>query len=251
MKFTIGQYELNVGIPDRVTLMDAVGERLSDRRGFALATLNLDHLVKLRDDMDFRAAYKAQDFVVADGNPIIWMSHVAGQPVQLLPGSDLILPLCELAARVGRSVALVGTTDDSLKRAAKVLEARVPGLSVSHCIAPPFGFDPQGVQADEILRHLEADAAGLCFVALGAPKQELFAARGRAVAPSVGFASIGAGLDFLSGSQKRAPHWVRKVQLEWLWRMLENPHRMFLRYMRCFAVLPGHMLRSMRLRSGK
>lgn len=248
MKFTIGTYELTVNIPDWPTLSDRLRDRFAAKQGFALATVNLDHLVKLRRDMDFRAAYKAQDLVVADGNPIVWMSRIAGQSVQLLPGSDLILPLCQLAADMQVPIGLVGTTDDSLKRAAVELERQVPGLQVVARIAPPFGFDPQGAQADDILRQLEQAGVGLCFIALGAPKQELFAARGRSVAPSVGFASIGAGLDFLAGQQKRAPKWVRQVQMEWLWRMLENPGRLFMRYMRCFWILPRHIVQSYTLR---
>lgn len=250
MQFTIGTYQLAVNMPDWDSLQTQIAARFRAGQGFALATLNLDHLVKLRTDMEFRAAYNAQDFVVADGNPIVWMSHLARQPVQLLPGSDMIQPLCQLAADMDVPVGLVGTTDDSLKRAAAALETRVPGLRIVQRIAPPFGFDPQGMQADDILHQLEQAGVGLCFIALGAPKQELFAARGRAVAPSVGFASIGAGLDFFAGSQKRAPRWVRALQMEWLWRMLENPSRMFLRYMRCFGVLPGHLWAALAQRRG-
>lgn len=248
MQFSIGSYQLTVNVPNWAALKALIGQRFAKKEGFALATLNLDHLVKLRSDMDFRASYKAQDFVVADGNPIVWMSRLARDPVDLMPGSDLILPLCFLAVDHKVPVGLVGTTDDSLKEAAAALETQVPGLQITQRIAPPFGFDPQGMQADDILRQLEDTGIGLCFIALGAPKQELFAARGRTVAPSVGFASIGAGLDFLSGNQQRAPRWVRAIQMEWLWRMLENPGRLFLRYMRCFAILPGHLWASWTLR---
>lgn len=242
MKFAIDQYSLTVNVPDWTALQAGVAARFAAKEGFALATLNLDHLVKLRSDQEFREAYAAQDFVVADGNPIVWMSRMAGCPVKLLPGSDTILPLCRLAAEMNVPVGLVGTTNDSLLSAATALEQQVPGLRVISQIAPPFGFDPKSQQADEILQSLETSGVGLCLIALGAPKQEIFAARGRRKAPSVGFASIGAGLDFLSGNQIRAPRWVRAIQMEWLWRMLENPSRLFVRYMLCFRILPGHML---------
>jgi exopolysaccharide biosynthesis WecB/TagA/CpsF family protein len=74
---------------------------------------------------------------------------------------------------------------------------------------------------------------------LGAPKQELFAAFARSRCDSVGFASIGAGLDFLSGHQVRAPRIMRTLALEWLWRALQSPRRMVPRYAKCFAILPG------------
>ncbi len=248
MKFRTGNGEIAVNIATRNALEAEVTDRLSSGRGFALATLNLDHLVKLAADPEFRAAYQRQDLVVADGNPIVWLARLARQPVTLMPGSDLVVPLAHWAAGAGQTVALVGSTDESLRRAAEALRQAVPGLVVACSIAPPFGFDPEGPQADAILRDVAQSGARLCFIALGAPKQELFAARGRVTAPQVGFASIGAGLDFLSGSQVRAPLWVRKLALEWLWRLLSQPRRMITRYALCFSILPGHTIRALRQR---
>ena len=95
---------------------------------------------------------------------------------------------------------------------------------------------------------LAESGAGLCFLALGAPKQEILAARGRRIAPKVGFASIGAGLDFLAGHQTRAPRIVRMLALEWLWRALQSPRRMVPRYAKCFAILPGLTVQALRQR---
>lgn len=245
MKFKTGGGEIAVNIATRARLEAEVTDRLATGQGFALATLNLDHLVKLAADPTFRAAYQAQDLVVADGNPIVWLSRLARQPVDLMPGSDLVIPLAELAARAGHPVALVGSTDESLRQAAQALKKAVPGLEVACRIAPPFGFDPEGPGADGILRQVADSGARLCFIALGAPKQERFAARGRVVAPGVGFASIGAGLDFLSGAQVRAPLWVRRMALEWLWRLLGQPRRMLMRYLQCIGILPGHLVRAL------
>jgi exopolysaccharide biosynthesis WecB/TagA/CpsF family protein len=98
------------------------------------------------------------------------------------------------------------------------------------------------------LHDLAAQKVGLCFIALGAPKQEVFAALGRQIAPEVGFASIGAGLDFIAGTQERAPVWVRKLALEWLWRALSSPRRMVPRYAACAAILPLEIAAAVRLR---
>ena len=89
---------------------------------------------------------------------------------------------------------------------------------------------------------------GLCLLALGAPKQEQLAARGREMTPRTGFASIGAGLDFLGGGQRRAPSWMRRIGIEWLWRALSSPRRMIPRYMRCVAILPGQVTQALKLR---
>jgi exopolysaccharide biosynthesis WecB/TagA/CpsF family protein len=85
-------------------------------------------------------------------------------------------------------------------------------------------------------------------LALGAPKQEMLAARGRELAPSVGFVSVGAGLDFLAGTQHRAPKWVQAIAMEWLWRLISSPARLVGRYARCFAILPALMRDALALR---
>ena len=136
-------------------------------------------------------------------------------------------------------VALFGSTPETLAAAATALEAAHPGLRVAAQIAPPFGFDPTGGQADALLADLGDSGARLCFLALGAPKQEVLALHAATALPQIGFVSIGAGLDFIAGSQNRAPAIVRKLALEWLWRMLGNPARLARRYGSCFAILPG------------
>ncbi len=248
LRFQTTHGEISVNVATRAHLEDVVREKFSQNQGFALSTLNLDHLTKMNENFGFLQTYIAQDFVVADGNPIVWMSHLQGKAIDLLPGSELVIPLAQLAQSCGKSIALLGSTDDALQQAASHLQGVVPGLEVVCLISPPFGFDPQGDDAAEMLKQVQASGASLCFIALGAPKQEELAARGGEFAPSVGFASIGAGLDFLAGTQVRAPKWVQQIAMEWLWRLLQNPKRMWRRYAACFAILPGHIWRSWKLR---
>lgn len=248
MYFAFKNQRVAVNVPDEVSLSTAVSQAFHTRRGFALATVNLDHLVKLGVDSAFLSAYLAQDLIVADGRPIVWLSRLARRPVQLMPGSDLVTPLCQLAAAAGVKVAFVGSTQPVLELAAQRLQDWVPGLNVAYLRAPAYGFDPVGAEAQDILAELSAQDISLCFVALGAPKQERFAALGRDLAPAVGFASVGAGLDFVAGHQQRAPRWMRRFALEWLWRMLTNPMRLAPRYAKCFAILPGQVVQATRLR---
>lgn len=248
MQFDVGPQSIRVNVADRPALFGGVAARLGAGHGFALATLNLDHLVKLRRNPAFRAAYAAQDMVVADGNPVMWLSRLAGRPVDVVPGADIVVPLAALAARAGVPVALVGSSDAALRAAAGSLQHLVPGLDLADCVAPPMGFDPEGAAADALLARLATRGIGLCFLALGAPKQEILAARGRALAPGVGFVSVGAGLDFLAGTQVRAPVWVRRIAMEWLWRTLHSPARMIPRYVACAALLPRLAAEALRLR---
>jgi UDP-N-acetyl-D-mannosaminuronic acid transferase (WecB/TagA/CpsF family) len=88
----------------------------------------------------------------------------------------------------------------------------------------------------------------MCFLALGAPKQETLAARGLDLVPGCGFLSIGAGIDFLAGLQRRAPAWVRAIAMEWFWRMASDPRRLAGRYARGFTILPGLVRQALALR---
>ncbi|WP_199258313.1 WecB/TagA/CpsF family glycosyltransferase [Paracoccus binzhouensis] len=239
---------VRINCRDSAALLAAVRQRLQDGRGFAIATLNVDHLQRLGEDARFRAAYAAHDLVCADGNPIVWLSRIARRPVALAPGSDLVLPLAAEAAQAGLPVALIGSNDDSLARAAQGMTRAVPGLRVALTHAPGFPFDPLGEEGAEIIARIRASGARLCFLALGAPRQELFAIRARDALGDTGFASIGAGLDFLSGHQRRAPGLLRRLKLEWLWRMLSDPRRLFLRYAKGFTILPGHVRQALALR---
>ena len=228
-----------VNFPTEAALLADVETCLKAGRGFAIATLNLDHVVKMRRNPDFLRAYRAHSHVVADGNPIVWLSRLAGRKVGLVPGSELIAPVAALAARLGTPLAFLGSTAPVLTLAAERLTANHPGLKVAACLAPPYGFDPEGPAADAMLDEVAALGARICLLALGAPKQELLAARGLARHPGMGFLSIGAGLDFIAGHQTRAPVWVRRIAMEWLWRMLGNPRRLARRYMDCALVMPS------------
>lgn len=250
VQFTFHDTQIRVNIPDAEALGAAVRSKLAQGQGFALATINLDHLVKLRGSAPFRQAYAAQDLIVADGNPIVWLSRLAGKPVSLVPGSDMVVPLCRIAAECGVPVSMVGSVTAVLESSAARLKATVPGLKTGLLIAPPMGFAPAGDHAQAILRQLQDQGPSLCLVAMGAPRQEIFAALGRRLAPAVGFASIGAGLDFIAGAQTRAPSLFRALALEWLWRAMSSPRRLVPRYAACAAILPGQAVAALRQRRG-
>lgn len=240
--------QVRITAQSRDGLLRDLARRLEAAEGFSLATLNLDHVVKLRRSPDFRAAYLSQTHVTADGRPIVWLSRLAGQRVELLPGSELIDPVAALAARTGTPVALLGTTEAALARAADRLCRDHPGLEVALQLSPPMGFDPAGAEADAAIAAIAESGAKICFLALGAPKQEVFSAHAHPRLPDVGFLSIGAGLDFIAGTQRRAPPVVRKLAAEWIWRLAGNPKRLAARYGACLAILPSLTVTALRAR---
>lgn len=249
MQFRFHDHTIRVNQPDRQSLLAAVKDRFRAGIGFTLATINLDHLVKLRRSAELGRIYAAHDFVVADGNPIVWLSRLAGRPVSLVPGSDLLVPLLQLAAKEGVPVAFFGSRSEVLTRAASVLSQEIPGLSVVWTASPPMGFDPQGHEAKQALSDMRAAGARLCIVSLSSPLQDKFSNLGRTLAPEIGFCCLGASLDFVAGYQTRAPKWVQALAMEWLWRALSAPRRLIPRYAACAAILPSEALKALRQRA--
>ena len=223
----------------RDTLLAEIKARLEAGRGFSVATLNLDHVVKLRSDPAFARAYSRMSHVTADGNPIVWLSWLAG--TRSSSPRDRSSSIRWRQRRRGPACRwrFVGTTDAALASAAETLAGRHPGLSVALKLAPSMGFDAEGPEADAAIERIGASGAGVCILALGAPKQEIFAARAQERLPRVGFLSVGAGLDFVAGTQVRAPALVRALAAEWLWRLGTDPRRLARRYASCLAILPG------------
>lgn len=226
-----------------------VCEDLGYGKSFTVFTLNLDHVVKLRTNTAFRAAYDRARIVLADGFPIVLAGRLQGRQLSRTTGADLIVPLCEEAGRRDLPVLLFGATLRSLAGSARYLTTLIPNLDIVGVQAPDYGFDPLSKQGDEAIEFIRNSGARICFIALGAPKQEIFADRCAREIEGVSFLCIGAGLDFLAGHQRRAPKVFQAAGLEWLWRVLLNPRRLARRYAECLSVFPGVLLDSLSRRA--
>ncbi|HUG61786.1 MAG TPA: WecB/TagA/CpsF family glycosyltransferase, partial [Methylomirabilota bacterium] len=157
-------------------------------------------------------------------------------------GADLVVPLARAAALTRVPIFLFGTTADALDSAADRLMDEAPGIRIAGLQSPPLGFDPFGVEARKAVAEIEASGASICFVALGAPKQELFANAAVCRSSGVVYVCVGAALDFLAGTQVRAPLMMRDLGMEWVWRLAWNPRRMFSRYVRSALYLVRHIV---------
>lgn len=214
-----------------------VRERGLAGEGFTLFTLNLDHLVKRRADPAFSAAYSRATFVTADGAPVVALARRQGASLTRTTGADLVVPLCAMAEHEGLPLFFFGSSSHLLAGAATELTRRYPKLNIVGWEAPPYGFDPTSLSAEAAADRIAASGARFCLVALGAPKQELFVDAMSARHPELGFFCIGAALDFIGGGQARAPAWMRNKHLEWAWRMMSDPRRLAVRYLRCAMLL--------------
>lgn len=211
---------------------------------FSVCTLNLDHVVQLERRADFRAAYRRARFVTADGFPLVILSHLLGVPIKRTTGADLVEPVCREAQKKGLPVFMMGSNAQTLSLTARRLTEKFRGLRIAGTYAPGRHFEPYSNEADFAIDSIRASGAKLCFVALGAPRQEVFAARCLDELNGTGILCIGAALDFIAGTQKRAPSITQKIGLEWAWRMLNDPRRLAPRYARCMAVVPRLVART-------
>ena len=225
-----------VNIDSLDTALEQIVARASAGAGFCFFTLNLDHLVKLQSDRRFQDAYRNADFISADGWPIVWLLRQHGRVLQRTTGADLVDPLCARAAQKALPAYFIGPGRQQLDDAVKILKQRHPDLIVAGAESPMLAYDFSDDTVAQFAARIRASGAKLCFLSLGAPKQEALADALRRKCPEVGFLCVGAALDFISGHTSRAPRLVQKWRMEWLWRMATDPARLAPRYMQCLSL---------------
>jgi N-acetylglucosaminyldiphosphoundecaprenol N-acetyl-beta-D-mannosaminyltransferase len=228
---------------DNVTMDEAlerIGELIELRRPALVVTPNVDHVVRVQHDPQYAAIVRRADLVLPDGQPLVWLSRLLGEPLkERVAGSDLFPRLCGYAAERGWRVFLLGGAPGAAERARDVLVRRHPALQVvgTHC--PPIGFDTDPAECERTLASVVAVRPQLVFVGLGSPKQERWIVRNMLrYQPAV---SIGVGISFsfVAGDVKRAPRWMQRRGLEWLHRVYQEPRRLAGRYfLRGWRFLP-------------
>lgn len=219
---------------DNLTMKEAVEavDGLIQANVFAnVVTPNLDHIVMLEKDDEFQRIYRDAALVLTDGQPLVWYSKLKGVPIkEKVSGSDLFPEVCAMCAQKGYSVFLFGAAEGVAESAARVLAEKCPGLKIAGTLSPVFGFEKNEEQTHEYLQMIcEAKPDVLAF-ALGSPKGEKFAYQHREELRNMVVLNIGATFDFIAGKVQRAPAWMSRCGLEWVYRMMQDPKRLVKRY---------------------
>ncbi len=207
--------------------VDAVFRLLgSEQRGW-LCTVNVTILMMMRADAHLQDFVDRAALVVADGQPLVWCAPWFGEILpERVTGVDLVDALCERAAREGKRVYLLGATDEIVSSLAQRLQDRYPNLQVTHANGY-FAEDEASARADRV----KASGAAILLVGMGAPRQENFIEQ-QWSRLGVGLAiGVGGSFDVLSGLRARAPAWMQELGLEWLFRLVQEPRRLFPRYL--------------------
>lgn len=190
---------------------------------------NVHMIMEARDSSEFRGMVNGADLVAPDGVPLVWALHLMGEKQAAhVRGSDLMMHVIEKAAGEGVPVGLYGGTEESLEDFGNLLEGRFPGVRVTCKISPPFRpLSPDEQQA--YAREISASGTRILFVGIGCPKQERWMAAHKDLLPAV-MLGVGAAFDFHTGRVRQAPRWMQAVGLEWLFRLVMEPRRLWWRY---------------------
>lgn len=217
---------------DVTSYPDAAGRVVSwasDGHSRYVCAANVHMVMESHDDSDFQDIVNGADLVTPDGVPLVWALKLLGVPeATRVYGPDLTLHVCKKAAELGIPIGLYGGTPESLEAFVNFLESNYPGIQIGCTIAPPFR--PLTAEEDEqYTTQINSSGIRILFVGIGCPKQEKWMAAHKDKIAAV-MLGVGAAFDFHTGRVKQAPSWMQKVGLEWLFRLLMEPKRLWKRY---------------------
>lgn len=197
-----------------------------------VVTPNAHHIAMLQKNARFREVYQNAFLVVPDGVPLLWAARFLGTPLkERVNGTDLFEKLCAVAAQENLRVFLLGGRSGAAEQAKQKLQQKYPDLQVVGIYSPPYGFELDKAELEQISAKIQAANPHLLFVGLGAPKQEFWMYdhyQELGVPISVG---IGVSFELVGDIVKRAPKWMQKVGMEWFFRLLVEPRRLWKRYL--------------------
>jgi exopolysaccharide biosynthesis WecB/TagA/CpsF family protein len=226
------------GLPEFTAVAAGFGQ---ERYGYVV-TPNVDHLIRYYEDSTFRAQYRAADFILMDSRfAALLVRLLKGVRLPVCTGSDLTAQLLSGVVQPTDRIVMIGGSNAH----AQQISARY-GLTNLRHHNPPMGFINDPAAVEECLQFIEAASPfRFCFLAVGSPQQEAVAQALRARGTARGLAlCIGASLNFITGHEKRAPVWMQKMALEWLFRLLQNPKRLAGRYLVRGPRILAHLRRS-------
>ena len=218
-----------------ISLMETVSLVLDSSRagrGGWVVTPNLDILRRYRKSISFRNLVATSTLNVADGMPIVWASRILGMPVpERINGTDLMVEVCRAASVSGETVYFLGGAPGTAVDTAEELTARFPGLNVSGCDCPEYGFESDMDSINKIADEIRTNQPDIVFIGLGSPKQDVLINMLRLQFPNIWWLGVGVSFSFISGDIARAPNWAKASGFEWLYRLVAEPRRLAKRYL--------------------
>ncbi|MBI3741619.1 MAG: WecB/TagA/CpsF family glycosyltransferase [Chloroflexi bacterium] len=188
-----------------------------------IATVNPEFVVMAQTNLEFRRALNAGALNLPDGVGLLWAARQLGAPLrERVTGQEMAQRIAELAARRGDKIFFLGAREGIAERAAQTLQKKYPTLQIAGCYA---GSPAREEEADRIVKRINESTTGILFVAYGPPKQELWIARNQSRLNVKIAMGVGGTFDTLAGIVPRAPLWMQRAGIEWLFRLMREPRR--------------------------
>ena len=219
----------NINVTNMSDTIKYIGGHLDDLRGKYICVSNVHTTVMSYENEEYRKIQNGAAMALPDGAPLSSYSRRKGyKQAQRVTGPDLMLELFAISKEKGYRHYFYGATEETLQSMQEVLERDYPGIQIAGMYAPPFrALTPQ--EDAQIVAKINESRPDFIWIGLGAPKQEewMYQHMGQLQGVLIG---VGAGFDYLAGYIKRAPRWMQRMSLEWLYRLLQDPKRLWRRY---------------------
>ncbi len=214
--------------------VDLVMAKVFQRQKTLVVTPNVDHIVQLQRNPAMAQAYNKAELVFADGMPLVWFSRWVGASITLperVNGTNLVEGLVKASAPLKIRIGLLGGEPGSAEKLAATMATKYPDWKFAGWSCPPFGFEQRSDTAQAVIRTINDWQADILLVGLGAPKQEMWISNHWDALHFTVAIGIGSAIDMLAGKHKRAPVLMQRAGLEWFWRLLLEPRRLWKRYL--------------------
>lgn len=209
----------------------AIDDMIKRKEKKYVVAINVDVVMKIEKDSYLKEITDNADMVLVDGKPLIWISKMHKRPVKAkISGSDLVPLLCTEAAHKGYSLFIIGGKDGIAEQAKIKLKQQHPTINIVGTYAPPIGFENDKNELEKINDMISEKKPDLLIACFGCPKQEKWIYENYKKYDATVSICAGATVDFLAGNVSRAPKWMSDHGLEWFYRFLQEPRRLFKRY---------------------
>lgn len=210
-------------------LLDYCDYAVAHKQNLVLGMVNVAKLVNCQNNMELRRSLVGSDIIAADGQGVVWLSRLAGCPLpERVAGIDVMYGLMQRAAKKRYRIFFLGAKPAVLDTVVQKAQQDYPGLQVAGCHDGYFDLETEGQRVADQIRDSNAD---ILFVAITPPKKEMFMDRFKNVFNVPVCHGVGGSFDVFAGVTKRAPLWMQKAGLEWLYRVIQEPQRMWKRYL--------------------
>lgn len=224
----LNTYVNNVNMDEAI---QAIEDMIASEKKSYIVAINVDVVMKIENDSYLKEITDKADMVLVDGKPLEWIAKWHKRPIKAkISGSDLVPILCKRAAEKGYSIFIIGGKEGIAEKAQQNLERDLPGIRIVGTYAPAFGFEKDEKELNRINEMISSAHPDILIACFGCPKQEKWIYENISKYDAKVSVCAGATVDFLAGNVNRAPRWMSEHGLEWFYRFLQEPKRMFKRY---------------------